>query len=46
MKRYFVEYRAPYDHNTILGLYVRAYSETHVFDILEEYVIVTCDITE
>ena len=44
MKRYFVECRAPYD-DLILQVYVRAYSESQVFDILSEYEIVTCDIT-
>jgi len=46
MKRYFVEYCDHHCEGVVRWLYVRAYSESQVFDILDEYEIVTCDITE
>ena len=46
MKRYFVEYRDHYCEDVPRWLYVRAYSQSQVFDIFSEYLIVTCDITE
>ena len=46
MKRYFVEYIDHYVHDTIRWLYVEAYSEAQVFAMLDEYKVITCDITE
>ena len=46
MMRYFVEYRDHYCQNKVRWLYVKAYSQEQVMDILSEYEIITCDQTD